>query len=98
MTPCCQSRRPSDPDKRRDLRPARIRTHDPLRHDPQTGYSLYSDLRSARMKILSITRRVSALALFGAVVVLTASCGGSSGSSGGRTAGLPTTATITITH
>ena len=48
------------------------------------------------MKILSMTRRVSALALFGAVVVLTASCGGSSGSSGGSTAGLPSTATITI--
>jgi len=48
------------------------------------------------MKILSITHRVSALALFGAVVVLTASCGGSSGSSGGSTAGLPSTARITI--
>src|SRR5438876_8064287 len=48
------------------------------------------------MKTLSITHRVSALALFGAVVVLTASCGGSSGSSGGSTAGLPSTATITI--
>ena len=48
------------------------------------------------MKILSMTRRVSALALFGAVVVLTASCGGSGGSSGGNTAGLPSSASITI--
>ncbi len=48
------------------------------------------------MKILSMTRRVSALALFGAVAVLTASCGGSSGSSGGSSAGLPSAASITI--
>ncbi len=48
------------------------------------------------MKILSMTRRVSALALFGAVAVLTASCGGSSGSSGGSAAGLPSSASITI--
>jgi plastocyanin len=49
------------------------------------------------MKILWITRRVSALALFGAVGVLTASCGGSSGSpSGGSAAGLPSTATVSI--
>src|SRR5438552_8303477 len=96
MMPCCPSRPPSDPDERRDLRPARVRTHDPLGHHPQTGYSCYSDLRSARMKILSMTRRVSALALFGAVAVLTASCGGSSGSSGGSSAGLPSAASITI--
>ena len=48
------------------------------------------------MKILSMTRRVSALALFGAVAVLTASCGGSSGSSVANTAGLPSSASITI--
>lgn len=49
------------------------------------------------MKVLWITRRVSALALFGAVAVLIASCGGSSGSpAGGRAAGLPSTATVTI--
>ncbi len=48
------------------------------------------------MKILSMTRRVSALALFGAVAVLTASCGGSSGSSGGSAASLPSSASITI--
>jgi plastocyanin len=49
------------------------------------------------MKMMSITRRVTALGLFGAVAVLTASCGGSSGSaSGGSAAGLPTTASITI--
>jgi len=49
------------------------------------------------MKILWITRRLSALALFGAVAVLTASCGGSSGSpSAGSAAGLPSTASVTI--
>jgi plastocyanin len=49
------------------------------------------------MKILWITRRAAGLALFGAVAVLTASCGGSSGApSGGSAAGLPSTASITI--
>jgi len=49
------------------------------------------------MKILWITPRVSALALVGALAVLTASCGGSTGSpSSGSAAGLPGTATVTI--
>jgi len=49
------------------------------------------------MNIPSITPRVTALGLFGAVAVLTASCGGSSGSpAGGSAAGLPSTASVTI--
>ncbi|TMD46340.1 MAG: hypothetical protein E6I86_12865 [Chloroflexi bacterium] len=49
------------------------------------------------MNMPSITPRVTALGLFGAVAVLTASCGGSSGSaSGGSAAGLPSTASVTI--
>jgi plastocyanin len=49
------------------------------------------------MKILSITGRASALALFGAVAILTTSCGGSNASNtSGSTASLPSTATVTI--
>ncbi len=49
------------------------------------------------MKILSTTRSVSSLALFGAIAILASCGGGSSGSSaGGSAAGLPSTATVMI--
>src|SRR6202162_4156396 len=47
------------------------------------------------MKILSTTRSLSALALFGGVAIL-ASCGGGSSTSPNSAAGLPSTATVTI--
>src|ERR1700693_3225190 len=101
-TPCCRSRPPWHPREAgaapgagpsayigRDQRP-------PHQMDSNRDTRLNYDLRSLRMNIRSdARRRAPALALLGAVAILAACSVGSRDTSGG-TAGLPSTATVTI--